>query len=65
MRHKAALERALQACGVVCEGIASGLSSDLVTIDLLECLDHLGEIVGETTTDDVLDVIFEQFCLGK
>lgn len=65
MRHKAALEQALHACSVACDGIASGLSSDLVTIDLLECLDHLGEIVGETTTDDVLDVIFEQFCLGK
>ena len=65
MRHKAALERAMKACAVACEGIAAGMSSDLVTIDLLECLDHLGEIVGETTTDDVLDVIFEQFCLGK
>jgi len=29
------------------------------------CLDYLADIVGETTTEDVLDVIFEQFCLGK
>ena len=65
MRHKASLEQALRACSVARDGIAAGLSSDLVTIDLIECLDHLGEIVGETTTDDVLDVIFEQFCLGK
>lgn len=65
LRHKAALERALAACRLICDGIESGLTSDLVTIDILDCLDHLGEIVGETTTEDVLDVIFEQFCLGK
>jgi tRNA modification GTPase len=65
LRHKTAMERAYKACSLVCEGLQNNLSSDLITIDLLECLDHLGEIVGETTTDDVLDVIFEQFCLGK
>ena len=65
VRHKVAMERAYEACRQACQGIASGLTSDLVTIDLLECLDHLSEIVGETTTEDVLDVIFEQFCLGK
>jgi len=41
------------------------LSSDLIAIDLLDGLNHLGEIVGETTTEDMLDVIFNQFCLGK
>lgn len=65
LRHKAAMERAHQACTLVCSGLESGLTSDLITIDILECLDHLGAIVGETTTEDVLDVIFEQFCLGK
>jgi len=36
-----------------------------VAVDLQECLDQLGEIIGVTTTEDILDVIFEQFCLGK
>ena len=49
----------------ICNGIEAGLTSDLLTIDILDCLDHLGEVVGETTTEDVLDVVFEQFCLGK
>ncbi len=65
LRHKVSLERAFDASLAICNGIESGLTSDLVTIDILECLDHLSEIVGETTTEDVLEVIFEQFCLGK
>jgi len=65
LRHKAALEKSLEALGRVCYGLQEGLTNDLISIDLLECLDNLGEIVGETTTEDVLDVIFEKFCLGK
>ncbi|MBT8353485.1 MAG: tRNA uridine-5-carboxymethylaminomethyl(34) synthesis GTPase MnmE [Desulfofustis sp.] len=65
LRHKAALENGLRALNRVAEGLTDGLHNDLIMVDLLECLDHLGEIVGETTTEDVLDVIFEQFCLGK
>ena len=65
LRHKAALERGLLALDRVAEGLTDGLHNDLIMVDLLECLDHLGDIVGETTTEDVLDVIFEQFCLGK
>lgn len=65
LRHKTALEKSLDALDLVCDGLQSGLTNDLITIDLLECFNHLGDIVGETTTEDVLDVIFEQFCLGK
>jgi tRNA modification GTPase len=65
LRHKAALEKALLALNRVAEGLAEDLHNDLLMVDLLECLDHLGDIVGETTNEDVLDVIFEQFCLGK
>ena len=65
LRHKTALVKALDAAHTLLEGIAVGLTTDLLTVDILECLDRLGEIVGETTTEDVLDVVFEQFCLGK
>ena len=65
LRHKKAMEKGLQSLNRVAEGLAGGLHNDLITIDLLDCLDQLGDIVGETTTEDVLDVIFEQFCLGK
>lgn len=65
LRQKAAMERAAASLRLVRDGMLHNLTNDLITVDLHESLDHLGEIVGETTTDDVLDVIFEQFCLGK
>lgn len=65
LRHRAALEKALLACDNVAAGLTAGLSPDLLAIDLQAALDHLGDIIGETTTEDILDVIFEQFCIGK
>jgi tRNA modification GTPase len=65
LRHKAAMEQAVESLSLVCTGLEQGLTNDLIAVDLLESLDLLGQIVGETTTEDMLDVIFEQFCLGK
>lgn len=65
MRHAVALQRAFTAVGHVGEGLAADLPPDLLAIDLQTALDSLGDIIGETTTDDVLDMIFAEFCLGK
>ena len=65
IRHKAALQRAREAAVRLGQGLELMISTDLLAIDLQECLDELDVIVGVTTTEDVLDVIFEQFCLGK
>ncbi len=65
LRHKAALSRALAACRLVTAGLDEGRSADLVSVDLQAALDYLGDIVGETTTEDVLDMIFSRFCIGK
>ncbi len=65
IRHKHALTRAFEACTRVKEGLMIGLTTDLLAVDIQECLNQLGDIIGETTTEDILDVIFEQFCLGK
>ena len=65
VRHKQALIRAVDACDRIKLSLESGLTNDLIAVDLQDCLDYLAEIVGETTTEDILDVIFEQFCLGK
>ncbi|SDO44956.1 tRNA uridine-5-carboxymethylaminomethyl(34) synthesis GTPase MnmE [Desulforhopalus singaporensis] len=64
-RHKVALRAALEAARRVMITLEQGLTYDLIAVDLQECLDCLSEIVGETTAEDVLDVIFQQFCLGK
>ncbi len=65
IRHKAALTKAHEACQHIQDALSNNLTTDLIAVDLQECLNHLGDIVGETTTEDILDVIFEQFCLGK
>lgn len=65
IRHQAALEKARQAGIRVIDGLSIGLPPDLVAIELQAALDHMGDIIGETTTEDVLDLIFQQFCLGK
>lgn len=65
LRHKQSLLKAHEACARVLEALAKGYTSDLIAVDLQESLDQLGVIIGETTPDDILDVIFEQFCLGK
>ena len=65
VRHKQAIVEAVKACDRVLFSLQSGLTNDLIAVDLQSCLDYLAEIVGETTTEDILDVIFEQFCLGK
>lgn len=65
LRHQEALTRAYTASARIAEGLLSGATSDLLAIDLQECLTELDAIVGVTTTEDILDLIFKQFCLGK
>ena len=65
VRQRAALVRALESIDRVRQGLDTGLPADLLAIDLQDGLDHLGEIVGETTTEDILGEIFAKFCIGK
>ncbi|MCD6390101.1 MAG: tRNA uridine-5-carboxymethylaminomethyl(34) synthesis GTPase MnmE [Desulfobulbaceae bacterium] len=65
VRQRAALVRTLEAIDQMRQGLDAGLPPDLLAIDLQDGLDHLGEIVGETTTEDILAEIFAQFCIGK
>jgi len=66
IRHYEALSRAATALGRVRDGLkVSTLPPDLIAQDLREALYHLGEIVGEISTDEVLGNIFRKFCIGK
>jgi len=65
VRHKDALVRAYAASERVLSGLQLKTTCDLLAIDLYECLGELDAIVGITTTEDILDLIFQQFCLGK
>ena len=64
-RHVQALSDARTSLLRVREGLASGLPTDLAAQDIREAIYHLGSIVGEISTDEVLGNIFRNFCIGK
>ncbi|WP_370392110.1 tRNA uridine-5-carboxymethylaminomethyl(34) synthesis GTPase MnmE [uncultured Winogradskyella sp.] len=64
-RHYDALIKAFEEIQKVKEGLETGLSGDLLAIDIRQALHHFGEITGEITTDDLLGNIFANFCIGK
>ncbi|MDH4230105.1 MAG: tRNA uridine-5-carboxymethylaminomethyl(34) synthesis GTPase MnmE [Nitrospirota bacterium] len=64
-RQRDALERALEGTKRALEGIADHSPADLLASDIRTALDAIGEITGETTTDDLLGLIFSRFCIGK
>lgn len=65
MRHYEALTHALEAIQRVRQGLSENLSGDFIAQDIRECIFHLSDIVGEVTTDMVLENIFHNFCIGK
>jgi tRNA modification GTPase len=65
LRHKLALETALYFLGQATCGVVTDRSPELVAYDIWDALGGLGEIVGKTTTEDVLNRIFSTFCIGK
>ena len=64
-RHVQALSDARTSLLRVREGLASGLPTDLAAQDIREAIYHIGSIVGEISTDEVLGNIFANFCIGK
>ena len=65
MRHQEALRRATEHLRASLVPLEQGLPLDFVSIDLRAAYDTLGEITGETASDDLLDRIFSEFCIGK
>lgn len=64
-RHKALIEVALNYLNSALENINNGYSVDMLEIDIRACWDTLGEIIGATYKDELLDELFSNFCLGK
>jgi len=64
-RHFEALQKSLEAVQNVKEAITFQISTELLAYELRNALEHLGEISGEVTNDEVLGNIFSKFCIGK
>ncbi len=65
LRHKTALDTAARALGGALEAVRAGLPAEIVSLELSEALRELGGITGEVSTDDILAIIFNEFCIGK
>ncbi|RKE82461.1 MULTISPECIES: tRNA uridine-5-carboxymethylaminomethyl(34) synthesis GTPase MnmE [unclassified Chryseobacterium] len=64
-RHFEALRKSMDAVHKVKEAISFQISTELLAYELRNALEHLGEISGEVTNDEVLGNIFSKFCIGK
>jgi tRNA modification GTPase len=64
-RHQDALNRAARSLELTLAALRAGETLDLVAVDLHAAVNAVGEVVGKTTTEDLLDSIFSQFCIGK
>ena len=65
MRHKIALEKALENIEAAKNNIINGVSPEFAAFDLREALDNLDEITGRKINEEILDKIFSSFCIGK
>ncbi|MGB0389201.1 MAG: tRNA uridine-5-carboxymethylaminomethyl(34) synthesis GTPase MnmE [Ardenticatenaceae bacterium] len=64
-RHKQAIQQARDHMADALDSAILGMPADFLTIDLHAAVNALGEITGETATEDLLDAIFSRFCIGK
>ena len=64
-RHFEALKKSLESVEKVEEAVSSKITTELLAYELRNALEHLGEISGEFSNDEVLGNIFSKFCIGK
>lgn len=65
MRHKICLENVILSLNNAVNSIKQSMSGEYISVDLRNALNFLGEITGEVTNEDILNNIFQKFCIGK
>lgn len=65
VRHKVAIDNAIASLTRAFDALESNQPLEIVSIEMRDALDRLGEIVGVVTTEDILNRIFSEFCIGK
>ena len=64
-RQREALARVAASLTAAQAALAAGLPPELTAVDLQAALEHIGTVTGAVTSDDVLDAVFREFCIGK
>lgn len=64
-RHKSAFINSVESLKLVKQSIEDLVPEDFYTVDLLNAYEQLGLVIGESVTDDLVDKIFHEFCMGK
>ena len=64
-RHREALAKALEALESARASALSGMPPEIVAVDAAAAAEALGTLTGEVGTEDVLDAVFREFCIGK
>jgi tRNA modification GTPase len=64
-RHREALEKTMASLDRASAGLQSGSTEEYIAFDIREASSALAEITGEVTSEEVLNHIFERFCIGK
>lgn len=65
IRHMDALEESIESMHLVMKSIEDGMPEDFFSIDLMNCYEALGRIIGESVGEDLVNEIFSRFCMGK
>lgn len=65
VRHKICIENVIKALGSAIKSIDNNMSGEFISLDLRNAINHLGEITGEVTNEEILNNIFQNFCIGK
>ena len=65
IRHKDLITKARLQIEHIKEALKSGIPIDMISIELQNAVQFLGEITGETVSEDVVNGIFKKFCVGK
>jgi tRNA modification GTPase len=65
IRHYEIMLRVSESIGRVLAGLEQKIPDDLIAIDIRQAIRYLGEITGEITSDEILNNIFRNFCIGK
>lgn len=65
VRHKVAIDNAMQSLNNASDSLKSKQPLEIIAVEMRDALDRLGEIVGTVTTEDIINKIFSEFCIGK